>query len=173
MNQFGRLSALIDAGELVSSTRASDWAKDILGIALPRDYVDFIDMFGPGRLADVNIVEPPKVAELSFIKSAKPESVSPPSMTLPPFYPESGGLVPWGYTDDGWVCYWAPTDVDPNDWGVVVSSPDMLMFKYHHTLSFSSFLLDYGKPDSSLRMFPGREVESNFPFVFCPRFRID
>src|SRR5262249_44977111 len=49
-----------------------------------------------------------------------------------PIFPEPGGVIPWGVTDNGDVCYWKTGLADPNTWTVVVNEsrgPDWEHFK--------------------------------------------
>lgn len=48
-----------------------------------------------------------------------------------PLHPEPGGLVPWGITANGDVCWWIRADRDPARWTVAVSEsrgPDWSRF---------------------------------------------
>lgn len=166
-HEFDKLSALLRPDS--SGARANHVAIDErIGLSLPRDYVCFMDKFGPGYLADIAIIDPVQIPILAEQKAADIGHLPLLKSSLPPIFPESGGLIPWGKTDDGWVCYWAPIEEKPDHWGVVVSSPRIMMFNYHYTLSFSSFLVRYVETSSSFGFFTGREVELEESSVFTP-----
>jgi len=38
-----------------------------------------------------------------------------------PFYPEPGGLLPWGATENGDVCLWLTDSENPDEWPIIVT----------------------------------------------------
>ncbi|MCG8916360.1 hypothetical protein L6E12_11220 [Actinokineospora sp. PR83] len=117
-----------------------DWT----GLRLPRDYVTFIDRFGPGRLADIEITSPFGPGRWSMgVLNERPVPAGS-ELTLGS---RAGGLILWGTTPDGWSCGWGVDSDDPDMWGVVLVEPDFTQFEYPDVHSFSSFLLKYTSPD--------------------------
>lgn len=125
------------------------WAKAErrVGLALPRDYTAFIDLYGTGRVcgfiavlnpfarnADLNLLELMPTL-LSGLRELKRE--------FPGFYPhplhfEPGGFVPWGLSNQGDLYGWL-TDGNQEDWKTVVfpgENPEQEVFE----LSFAGFL---------------------------------
>jgi len=100
--------------------------------ALPNDYKEFIQRYGTGKIDDFLWVLSPatnnshlklaqrKDAILRALREHR-ESLAGLGRKLPfAIFPEPGGLLPWGFTDNGDVCYWR-TGSDPNTWRVVVN----------------------------------------------------
>ncbi len=126
-----------------------DWT----GLQLPSDYRRFIDRFGPGRVADIEIVSP--FAPGRWSMAALNDRPVPTDSKLV-LGDHIGGLILWGSTPDGWFCAWAVSSNDPDLWGVVIVSPDFIQFEYPGTESFSSLLLEYTST-AVMYSFLGRE----------------
>ncbi|MEW1838543.1 hypothetical protein AB0392_11365 [Nonomuraea angiospora] len=47
-----------------------------------------------------------------------------------PHYPDPGGIIPWGSTQNGNLCLWK-ADGDPDSWKVFVSSDGLFMWRYN------------------------------------------
>lgn len=116
----------------VEVSGAGGWAKAEaeLGAALPADYKAFIERYGTGLVA-------------GFIRPFNPFAASPhrhlktqvdtqldalgqlkakwPDEVPFPLFPEEGGLVPWGRTDNGDILHWK-TVGPPDGWPVVVTA---------------------------------------------------
>jgi hypothetical protein len=123
---------------------ASQWAivEKQLGIALPDDYKELLGLYveGPplgewygfynfltekGRaaaqkdLTHLRWVREQVNGELHHMAEVlgRPERTVRPCVPFP-VYPESGGLYPWGWAQDGWTFYWL-CDGTPQTWHVV------------------------------------------------------
>jgi len=101
-----------------------------LGFTFPDDYKQFIAVYGSGRFADfVGFPHPfhPSSDSSRFLRFAKQrlegiaftKRETPRHATLFPTWPESGGLFPFGYTDNGGTICWL-TDGIPEQWPVVL-----------------------------------------------------
>ena len=131
---LARLRVLLPAPDPAATERAAvDWAAvtSSLGVRLPRDYRDFIDVYGPGTIDDqLDIAAPlgpgddfdaPSVLELT----PKPSSTNWLKATGSeyPLWPEPGALLAWGRyraEDDTYgFLYWLTVGDDPDAWPVV------------------------------------------------------
>jgi hypothetical protein len=118
--------------EPAETGRREDWrqVESTLGTALPSDYKEYIDTYGTGKLADfllplnpfsknphLNLIQqvPRRLGALRELKQQGGDRACP-----YPLFPESGGLLPWGITDNGDVLYWR-TEGRPDHWGTVVN----------------------------------------------------
>jgi hypothetical protein len=81
-----------------------------------------------------------------------------------PICPEPDGIIAWGETADGWTFSWAPTDPDPDRWGVVAYSRELVA--HLPDQSFTQFLRLYAEGDREIADILGR----NTPLVAPPRF---
>jgi hypothetical protein len=156
------LEGLIDTDTSAQETHPVNWAdvEAAIGVRLPSDYIGFIERYGPGRFIDIDIAgagsSSPNSLDILRLISRMREKASTSSTRDRdvPIFPEAGGLIPWGTTDDGRTCCWAVTDGDPNLWGIVVAQSDLNDFEYTWELSFSAFLVKYGKGE-----YPGVSLE--------------
>lgn len=107
-----------------------DWGQVVaqLGLALPVDYMQFVDAFGSGSLNDfIHVLNPFStnknlnlqyqlthvLGALRELKTAHPERVRYPLLFEP------AGLLPWGLTDNGDIFGWI-TQGDPGRWPSVL-----------------------------------------------------
>jgi len=100
-----------------------------LGTTLPEDYKKFTNLYGSGKFDDFLYLFNPfaapgsggnLVAEKDAVLAAYTETRSkfPDKFPLPPF-PEPGGLLPLGRTDNGNELYWL-TEGDPGGWEIAL-----------------------------------------------------
>ena len=96
---------------------------------LPSDYKEYIARYGRGSIDEFLWVLSPSddnenlsmVVQSEVRREAQREFRSAAGQQLPfAIYPEPGGLLPWGFTDNGDVCYWRTGNVDPDRWPVVI-----------------------------------------------------
>lgn len=110
----------------------ADWAaaREKFGFDLPADYRELVDVYGSGLFdEELSVLAPGRDGEtwdllrqtdkqlwgLRYVRDQAGEE--------PPYEPEpvGGGLIPWGITGNGDVCYWRVIDVEqPSSWTVVV-----------------------------------------------------
>lgn len=115
-----------------------------LGIEFPADYKEFIARYGTGAIDSFLWVLSPFAtnrhlnlfdegrAKLEALSELRYESIP------YPLFPDAGGILPWGVTDNGDVLYWL-CNGPPSDWVIVVNEsrgPRWREFK----LSTSEFL---------------------------------
>jgi hypothetical protein len=108
-------------------------ARDKFGFDLPEDYRALIDAYGAGLFdEELRVLAPGHELEswdllrqtdgqlwgLRYLRDQAGEQL--------PYEPQpvSGGLITWGTTGNGDVCYWRVVDADdPSGWTVVVHEP--------------------------------------------------
>lgn len=117
---------------------------------LPADYREFIDLYGPGTVGDINVAAPggPGQFDLLALLDRKSNQIRGLRRNLTqdaPFYPEPGGTICWGETVGGWTCGWAPTSEDPDEWNVVAIMPtaNLRGYKFRAGYCFSMMLKDH------------------------------
>jgi hypothetical protein len=119
----------------VQRRQATPWsdAEQFLGTRLPSDYRELIDDRGPGIVADV-VVYGPGGAEgtldlVQWLEGIRRLIGSLRQITCdhfpPPFYPEAGGILPWGLLHGRQIVGWAVTSDDPDTWPVVVLTTEL------------------------------------------------
>jgi hypothetical protein len=105
-----------------------------LGTALPQDYKDFVRLYGAGYFMEFLGVSVPRSknpntrfeSEVGLICGTFADWDD---EELPyPMWPDPGGLIPFGGTDNGDYLFWLPQGA-PDDWGVVVWDRGMQQFE--------------------------------------------
>jgi hypothetical protein len=105
-----------------------DEVEAALGTALPADFKAFTELYGSGKVDDFLYLFNPfaqgQDGNLLYEKDrvlaayAETRARFPERLPLPPF-PEEGGVLPLGRTDNGDELYWV-TGGDPADWPVAL-----------------------------------------------------
>lgn len=104
--------------------------EETLGVVLPSDYKQYIAIFGTGCFGNflwpfnpfstnrhLNLIEQINVT-LNAQRALKEQWGN--RQCPYPLYPEAGGLLPWGSTDNGDDLFWLTTG-SPEDWIVVIN----------------------------------------------------
>jgi len=140
---------------------AVDWTliESQLGFMLPSDYKEYITCFGSGQLSCGLLVYNYSVPEhreriatdmdiLTDIRRGNndlrvqlsgPSGVTDESILSFSVHPEPGGLLQWGYCQEGWRFYWTTTGATES-WGIFVTR-DWERICYHFpNISFHSFI---------------------------------
>lgn len=115
-------------------------------IILPKDFKDFINFYGVGGInnfiwilnpfekdQNINFITKKNILLSSYEHSKKQYP------NLYPFdiYPSEGGIIPWGFTDNGDELYWKSSLIE--DWLIVIyESRSSEYFEYD--MSFTEFL---------------------------------
>jgi|SRR5262245_14118189 len=170
---LNRLAELVYIMPPPETPRAAmgDWQSvaATLGTSLPSDYVAFISRYGTGRISDflwvynpfeenryLNLLtQYPIVLEADrHIRERFPEA-------LPePLFPESGGLLLWGGTDNGDRLYWR-TNAHPDSWTVVVWQSRGPKYA-NYALTMSGFLCAWLRGSIRVPVFPPDDWEPVF-----------
>jgi hypothetical protein len=136
MNQEDDLQALtriLPAPERpVDTPGDDDWqqAEGAVGRPLPPDFKAFVSRYGSGQidgflhvLNPIASREPVRlVPAVERLASGFRELRAAVASEVPyPIHPESAGLLPWAFSDNGDVFFWATDAADPADWSIVLA----------------------------------------------------
>lgn len=126
----------------IESGRNRDWTETEgrIGIALPDDYKQYINTYGSGQIGGfllpfnpfsgneyVNLVDQIRV-RLDALRVIR-DKYGPKECPYP-LFPEKGGLLPWGATDNGDVLFWL-TKGEPRHWAVIINESRSPLFERH------------------------------------------
>ena len=134
-----------------------------LGTALPQDYKDFVRLYGAGYFMEFLGVSVPRSknpntrfeSEVGLICGTFADWDD---EELPyPMWPDPGGLIPFGGTDNGDYLFWLPQGA-PDDWGVVVWDRGMQQFE----------ALNCGLTDFLAGLATGKVAPEEFPDSLLP-----
>jgi SMI1/KNR4 family protein SUKH-1 len=112
-----------------------DWAaaRAKFGFDLPEDYRELIDRYGAGTFdGELRVLVPGHPVESFDLLRTTDQDLwglrylREQAGREPPYRPEpvSGGLISWGLTGNGDICYWHVEDErEPAGWTVAVNSP--------------------------------------------------
>ncbi|HZA80037.1 MAG TPA: hypothetical protein VFC13_01015 [Actinomycetes bacterium] len=127
--------------EPVEPGRPEGWAavETVLGTQLPADFKAFTELYGSGMVDDFLYLFNPfaagqdgnLLAEKDRVLAAYRQTRArfPDRLPLPPF-PEEGGVLPLGRTQNGDELYWV-TQRDPDDWPVALLESRAALLEVH------------------------------------------
>lgn len=171
-NQYELLADRL--GEPSETPLPLDWhnARRIFGGRFPSDYEAFLERYGCGDIGDIMIVAPNGPSGANSIELLESlQGFQGPGAgwrsSGPPVYPDKGGLIPWGRTSDYQVLCWAPSDENPDNWGIVIVDGKTGDWSYKPDATFSSLLVKYIDP-TKMDPIRFRDVERRFPMRFAP-----
>lgn len=128
---------------------------------LPDDYFEFANRYGDGAIdaflmvllpssTNTNVDLPTQCERLrSVLETVRSQTPDSPYVG----YPAPGGLVPWGKTENGDVCFWKTGDPDPNRWPVVLCDGRMWDWEQYPG-TMTQFLGDLLSRDFRSKIFP-------------------
>ncbi len=143
-----------------------DGARAGKGMRLPPDYLELLDVYGPGcfdqflwLLSPGNTNPNLDLQTQTANRLAALRSVADRGELIPgSIEPLEENLVPWAVTDNGDVCYWQTSAVqDPESWTVVVNEGRGSKWERYDGTA-SSFLADVFAHRRTVGIFP-----SDFP----------
>ncbi|MCP2341555.1 hypothetical protein [Actinomadura rupiterrae] len=170
MAELADLEGII--GPSVIAPRPVDWTamEETFGLRLPADYKrlfdrydnldfdNFLGVFNPGPDADAVLADVGEALEPLRILTAAHETIHlmddhGRSRHAPrfPIYPQPGGLLHWGTTQNGDSCLWLTTEPDPERWDVVVTDGGD-WWRFHGT--FVDFLVGVMERSVRCPIFP-------------------
>ena len=117
----------------VETGNPKSWAtyEKQLAVKLPSDYKEFIENYGTGCISmflwifnpfskNKNLDLIPQVKKISSQYQSQKEEMGEEACPYP-VYPKSGGLIPFGITDNGDVFFWLSESKNPDQWPIVVN----------------------------------------------------
>ncbi|SDI35011.1 SMI1-KNR4 cell-wall [Sinosporangium album] len=116
-----------------------DWreVEGVLGLGLPGDFKALVELYGVGQFVSFVTPFPPFGAHPLLIQRAQGlldreryMREKEPDEYPYPLYPEPGGLLEWGGTDNGDSLCWLTTG-EPDNWRVVVWNPRSNAYDAH------------------------------------------
>lgn len=157
-----------DTGE----TEAWQEIEEKIGCALPSDYKAYIHRFGTGCIgkfvwvfnpftdnANLNLLHQITV-QLDVLHTLEEQF----DVACPyPLYPQPGGLLPWGITDNGDVLFWR-TIGNPDQWIIVIHEPRGPEYE-EHPGGVVDFLTDLVLGNSDSTIIPFELIDQKAPFV--------
>jgi hypothetical protein len=148
----GDVQAVLDVFPPVNPPRARDWSdvEERLGLRLPDDYKALADVYGPGDFLDLRLHVPdcpnPDFDLFRLVERVGRQAAGYRERVRPgvaaPFFPEPGGLVPFGEVAVDRFLLWVPVGDDPNAWPVVFPAGDWSAW-FRPGRTFSGCLADY------------------------------
>ena len=144
---------------------SGDWAavEKELGTALPRDYKDYIAAYGTGSIngfiwpynpftsnRHLRLQDQAR-AELEGLRGTREKF---PDLWPIALFPEKGGFLPWGKTDNGDALHWV-TEGAPDQWTVVVTPARDPEFDLH-PYDMTEFLARILTRDARCSVFPSK-----------------
>jgi hypothetical protein len=143
------IDALLDLinirGLPTETPSAEEWSSfENRGLNLPKDFKAFLSTFGTGVLADFFYVWNPfsNVAGMNWHEEKERTIRSlrvliakfPDDYGEWKFYPEAGGLIPFGKTGNGDILFWLAGGA-PDQWRIAISNGEPSLAKSSDTLS--------------------------------------
>jgi hypothetical protein len=161
----------------VEPARPDGWPdiEAALGTALPGDFKDFTELYGSGTVDDFLYLFNPFAAgedgnllvEKDRVLAAYRQTRArfPERLSLPPF-PEPGGVLPLGRTDNGDELYWV-TEGQPDEWPLALLE-SRASFQELHPMPVTGFLAALAANELDSRVLPqhvlGRPNHQFTPF---------
>ena len=147
--------------ELRSKDVNWSWVEEKIGTALPADYKNFVDYYGPGSVDEFIFILSPVSSNkylnifhmLETLEKSKSVSISAFKKNLmPPLYPEGSGYIPFGYTENGDFLYWKAVGL-PDSWNIAVFESRSLV-KEEFKICMTEFLRSLIAKELTVEAFP-------------------
>jgi hypothetical protein len=145
-----------------------------IGTALPGDYKAFTELYGSGKFDDLLYLLNPFASDPdgNLVRQrdamlgayAETRAKFPRRLPLPP-WPEPGGLLPLGRSDNGNELYWL-TEGKPDAWGVVAFAARSTRHELHHH-PVTEFLARLLSAELDSKVLPER-LQRPAPHQFVP-----
>ena len=149
------VQALVDVVTPLVSPQFRDWleVERRLGTRLPSDYKRVVDLYGPGEFLGLRLFVPDApgdefnldtlVAKVQRRAQQYRDEVRP--RVSAPYFPQDGGLIPWGENGEGDYFFWCPFGDDPDWWPVMIADVSWGAYYLPHR-SVSGYLSEYLTP---------------------------
>lgn len=138
-----------------------------LRTSLPQDYKDFARLYGSGYFLEfLGISIPrsqnPNVCLVRYVREVCATFSQDEELPYA-LWPEPGGIIPFGGTDNGDYLFWLPRD-GPAEWGVVVWDRGMQGFEAFDC-DLTDFLAGLATGEIVPKEFPEDLATADYPFV--------
>lgn len=146
--------------------------EQALGLALPRDYKGYIDTYGRGVVADFihpfDPFTPDEAADRDELAAHYKHVREVQGRDLFPYaiYPERGGLLPWGETENGDALFWL-TEGDPDSWPTIVTGTRNVHVE-RYNLPMTTFLTRFVEGSIESRVLATLPLDETTPFQPLP-----
>lgn len=153
-----------------------DWVaiESRLGVALPTDYVAFVEAFPPGNIGrTIRILRPDATnglmddycEEVELVRRHV-ENISTFNESIPrTFFLPRTGLLPWGVVDFDLFFLWDCSSADPDDWNVVIVDSAVDWYRYRGTMTE---LLTELATGTTIEILSGEVESMEWPIRFYP-----
>lgn len=152
------------------------WAEieSRMGTELPSDYKEFINEYGTGNINNFMWILTP-FDENEYVNLFKmgmkiSEAYMTSKLYNPDFFkhdvfPVVGGILPWGYTENGDELYWL-TEGESDDWKVIVYESRSSDF-YEYSMGFVQFIYELISKKITCSAFPDDFPGEKSEFFNC------
>ncbi|MDM5247652.1 MULTISPECIES: SMI1/KNR4 family protein [unclassified Lysinibacillus] len=147
-------------------------AEKELGTKFPSDYKEFISIYGTGGVCGFLWIYSPFSSNenLNFFIGSKEDNNAyfTSKQEFPDdfprnLFPEEGGLLPWGVTDNGDVLNWITSD-NPEKWSILVYEGRSGV-SYEYKNSLAEFLYDVWSGNITCHLFPEDLLENELEYI--------
>lgn len=141
-----------------------------LSTELPDDYKRFIEWYGSGCVSmflwifnpfssnkNLNLIEQAKFYAKQFKKLGEQSKIF-------PIFPEPGGLLPFGVSDNGDVFYWLTSPHGPRQWKVAINKTRSDHYELFE-MSMTGFLLGIVEEKIESQIFAKEMIQSDKLFL--------
>lgn len=154
---------LIPPSNPFEAVRSTQW-KEVerkLGVSLPKDYINFMEIYGTGAIDDFIYVFNPFASNQNLNLFSRTETMLSayavlhkefPSLYPFSVFPSSEGLLPWGISDNGDEFYWKTTK-ELSNWAVITFRASDSYYEVHD-VSFSQYLFRLLSGELETKLFP-------------------
>lgn len=152
----------------------ADWPRveRALGLTLPLDYKQYIGAYGRGIVADFihpfDPCVPDEVAQRDEllghhrrVRESRGRDLFP-----YPIYPEPGGLLLWGETENGDALFWL-AEGDPDAWPTIVTGTRNLHVE-RHDMPMTAFIARFVAGTIESRVLATLPLDETVPFQSLP-----
>ena len=127
---IAKIMSLLPVPDDIVEEKNHDWGSVFseLGTKLPKDYIEFLSVYGSGVIGDfLWILNPHSLNRNLNLEKMRyfREAYQVLRQDHPAYYPrEFQEFLPWGFTDNGDSIVWINNGMEPNEWLVGIQAAD-------------------------------------------------